>query len=482
MKLSRGEVFRLSTLAWLRIAATWAVYRGGIVALSDDDYARVVIAEEFAREPKLDPSGTSWLPFPFWVTGTAMRLLGSSLEVARGTQALLAVASIWLLYAGAKIAGLSARTAFWAAALAALLPLSLLLGAVTVPELPTAALSAFSLLALSRRTPKAGLLAGLAIFPATLSRYEAWPVAAVVTACLVRDGFKRQRSIAQPPSPTLPPPRWKGAETMGAALAALGPVAWILWNQHAHGDALHFLHRVSAYREALGESGQDWASYLVAIATGSLTISLPLAWVFVMAKRAKLDAVARWKRPALGALAILTFLFIGALLGGAPTHHPERTLLTVWLLGAMALIDWLRELRWPPLHVQGFVANGAVVGFAGLVAAGVLWDTHRALENPVRREDEELLGRELRKLVPQGERVLVETGDYGYFAVMAAFGRPGDVMVDRKHDPRVAGEVSAIGEAGPIVDRDARFVVAEELPEGVRTIVRNARYRVGEAR
>jgi hypothetical protein len=33
--------------------------------VSDDDYARVVIAQRLSLA--LDPSGTSWLPFPFWL-------------------------------------------------------------------------------------------------------------------------------------------------------------------------------------------------------------------------------------------------------------------------------------------------------------------------------------------------------------------------------------------------------------------------------
>lgn len=477
MKLSRDELFRLATLAWLRLSATWAVHRGGVVALSDDDYARIVIAQELAASPKLDPSGTSWLPFPFWVTGSFMRLGGGSLEVARMTQALLSIAAIWLLYAGGRIAGMSARTAYWGAAFASILPLSLLLGAATVPELPTAALSAFSLLALSRRTPNSGLLAGFAILPATLSRYEAWPIAAVVALFSMVDAF-----TTPPPSPALPAPRGKGARIAGGLLAMLGPVAWILWNQNAHGDALHFLRRVSAYREALGIGAEAWGGYLLAVATGCLTISLPLVWIFVLAKRAKLDALQRWKRPAAGALAILAFLLLGALLGGAPTHHPERTLLAVWLLGALALVDGLRELRWPPLHVQGLKANAMVVGFALLVAAGVLWDTHQGLDGLAHRGEEERVGRALRELVPEGERVLVATEDYGYFAVMAAFGRPWDVVVDRTHDPRAGREESALRDAGVMAEKGARFVVAEELPEGVRGIGRWGRLWVGGVR
>ena len=55
----------------------------GVWTLSDDDYARISIAQGFAREPHFDPSGTSWLPAPFWAYGAAFRAFGTGLSVAR---------------------------------------------------------------------------------------------------------------------------------------------------------------------------------------------------------------------------------------------------------------------------------------------------------------------------------------------------------------------------------------------------------------
>ena len=43
-----------------------AVLIGGFRAVSDDDFARVVLAQQWAAHPTLDPTGTSWLPVPFW--------------------------------------------------------------------------------------------------------------------------------------------------------------------------------------------------------------------------------------------------------------------------------------------------------------------------------------------------------------------------------------------------------------------------------
>src|SRR5690606_26616676 len=44
-------------------------------------------------------------------------------------------------------------------------------------------------------------------------------------------------------------------EAVGAALfAAAGPLAWIAHNAQAHGDPMHFVARVSAYKQAVGGS------------------------------------------------------------------------------------------------------------------------------------------------------------------------------------------------------------------------------------
>ena len=62
------------------LAMAWVLHVG-FRQVSDDDYARAVIAEQFAHAPALDPSGTSWLPFPFWLHGGLMMIFGRSLWV-----------------------------------------------------------------------------------------------------------------------------------------------------------------------------------------------------------------------------------------------------------------------------------------------------------------------------------------------------------------------------------------------------------------
>jgi hypothetical protein len=413
-------------LALLRLGVSAALGMYGIVALSDDDYARVTIAQKFAASPRLDPSGTSWLPFPFWVMGAAMKLLDSSLDVARLATAAQAVAATWLLFAAGRRWGFSERRALVFAVLATLTPAVALLGSMTVPEFPTAALALFALVMVTapRRAAnvdRAPLVVGAAIFAAALSRYEAWPIAAALAVIV----WKRQHGDKP----------WKRAAW--AALPLLGPAAWLIHNRIAHGDAFAFVRRVSSYRAALGPGQSSGPlTYLTGLVGGSPAVMLALSLLVLAFLRAPDRAasvanLARFRTWAASAALLLVFLVAGAIAGGAPTHHPERALLLVWLLATFAVVDLVTHVR-PQLWLAIPVALILVLDYRSVLA-----------DRGVRREMEERAGRQLYALVPRGQRVFAATTDYGYFAIMAAFGRPYDVVVD-SHDPRAQSSTTLL--------------------------------------
>jgi len=462
-------------LVWLglaRLAASWGAWETGFRALSDDDYARVTLAQRFAEHPKIDPSGTSWLPFPFWVMGTAMKLLDPSLDVARATSSALAIGATWLLFAAGRVWGFTDRQALAAALVATALPVVTVLGSATVPELPTAALSAFALVAVSARSDRArrsawspSLLASVAMIPATLSRYETWPVAVVVSVCaaLHRDDAKWRRAVA-------------------SALPLLGPAWWIVHNRVAHGDALSFLHRVSSYRAALGSVGTHGGpGYALALVSGCPEMLIACCGLLFMSLRNSEDGAARqqllkrfvpW---AIGALSLFVFLVAGDLLGGSPTHHPERALLLVWLLASFVVVD-LAVLARPPRWLALLVLPLLAIDYRSALS-----------DRGVDRRSEETIGTQLRSLVPKGERVFIATSDYGYFAVVAAFGRPSDSIIDQTHDPRSKDEASLVLDHLHAADRlsaaGAMWLVAPStivLPMVFRERTRDARLAIYE--
>ncbi|MFO0673954.1 MAG: hypothetical protein U0235_30760 [Polyangiaceae bacterium] len=110
-----------------------------------------------------------------------------------------------------------------------------------MPEGFTGSLMAAAMLGLVRKGDDAAPAwlapAALALVCA-LSRYEAWPMAAVIAIAAALGAWRGPRGVL-----------------VAAALAAAGPLAWMLWNRIDHGSALHFVARVTRYRHAIGAAG-----------------------------------------------------------------------------------------------------------------------------------------------------------------------------------------------------------------------------------
>jgi hypothetical protein len=450
----------LTLLAITKVVVGASVWLGGFRAVSDDDYARVVLAQSFAELPRLDPTGSSWLPFPFWVSGGVAMVFGSSLDVARVAAIVQGVLAVWLVYWAGRLCFAERRQALAGAVLAAALPWSARLGVATVPELPTAALCVFALITMVPQARSHRMLGAVALLAATLSRYEAWPIA----VCFVLWSLYEARKY----------PR-HSARLMGSAvLAALGPAAWLGHNAVAYGHALAFAARVSAYREAVvGAAGRALIVY-----PDALVREAPVLCGLVV-----IVTLARWRRGERvvgpfrivlwSAAALLATLILMSLRGGAPTHHPERAVLVLWVLAAMyvgAGIDRLGR-RSPAARYGG----APVVGLIAIMFC--LRASFRGHFEPAVRASERALGAAVAGHVPPNQRVLIEVEDYGYFAVLAASGRPNDFVIDRSVDPRRSEQPSAFVSASAVKTRarvaGARFVVGRmsAVTDGLGTAV-----------
>ncbi len=397
----------------LAAAVAWRV---GFRALSDDDYARISIAQRFVHVPSIDPSGTSWLPAPFWLYGTAFRVFGTGLGVARATAVAAGLLASVLVYVAARLLGAGKGAALLSAALSCVIvPYSALLGIAAVPEVPCAALISLAAATLVRSEKSLRAVGGGAVALASLSRYEAWPVALVFVLFCAWDAL-RQRNA-----------RW----VWGAALAAVGPALWLVLGRMQHGDALFFIARVTSYRRALGG---DSASTLQRLAEYPLALLLDarelcgmlLLLAFVTPKREPGKALAMG-RVACALLALLVFLMVGALRDGVPTHHSGRVLLPIWFFGCVlgghlfSVIDRGRRAR--AIVVLVFASCAALFALSRFSKEGF---AARALELEA--------GREARQRAASS--LAIDTSDYGFFAVEAAFGSPERTHVLDDHDPR----------------------------------------------
>jgi len=308
-------------LAKLAIGA-WVLHQG-FTHVSDDDYARTVIAEQLAHAPRLDPSGTSWLPLPFWLEGAAMILAGRTLAVAGVVAAALGAASVAAPYLAMRAAGVGRPAALAATAVAMALPWNAWLGVATVPEGWSGALVAAAVVAMRR--PEARPWAAVALLAASLSRYEAWPACLAMAAFCVlaarREGTSR-RDLA-----------W-------AAIAVAGPAAWMAWNAWSHGSPLHFVTRVATFRQAMGAADVPLVDKLLGYPR-ALVVETPEVAVLGAAGLAGLVSPAlraRWAWPAATVAGTIAVLVWGDVKDGAPTHHAARALaMTWWVLVAMGV-------------------------------------------------------------------------------------------------------------------------------------------------
>ncbi len=414
-----------------KLLASAAVLALGFRALSDDDYARVVIAQRFAAAPALDPSGTSWLPFPFWIYGAIMRVFGRDPSVARATALGLGVAAALLVFIAARWLGAERRGALFGALLAAIFPYSAWLGAATVPEAPTAALivlgAASASVSGSRR-----VLGALALSAACLSRYEAWPVALVFAGLCARDAIARRERLAG----------------LAALLALVAPLAWIVHGVANHGNALFFLARVAAYRRALGGAETSLLTNLIAYPLAVLRCEPELVSVttiaIVSARRSGVRLWTRYRRLQLELGALLGFLVLGNVLDGAPTHHAERALLSIWLAAAIVAGDALDRTA-SALEPRARPRLAALAMASVLVAASLLrpWTARR--DAFIDRAPELEIGKEARGLVGPADRLAIYTTDLGFFAAIAGFSAPERALVLDEHDPRRPDDPSPAG-------------------------------------
>jgi 4-amino-4-deoxy-L-arabinose transferase-like glycosyltransferase len=413
-----------------------------------------VIAQRFAAAPTLDPTGTSWLPLPFWINGGAMKLFGSSLESARVLAVVCAALAGALVAAVAVAAGLRVRRAIAASIVAAAMPWAMQLAVATVPEIPASACAAAGAIALAAASPNVRLVGALAMLASTLSRYDAWPIAIAFAIVTLLDAYRARG-------------RDRATLIVAAMIAALGPCAWSAWQWAKYGDPLRYLRLVRSYRKALG-AGPSLIERLIGYPYGVVE-ELREAWItgilgascaLFLERRRALDRLdLAWRRPLLLALLQLVVLIAGDVRDGAPTHHPERALLGPATIVIFAAADSVSAVF---TELRSFGRKIALAAITTLALTGwIALRLHRTLGwyESAPRPREVAAGRALAAL-PHGARVLLDTRDfpgggidYGYYAVLASFGRPIDAVIDRDQDPRRPRGRSAFDDPERLRDR-----------------------------
>lgn len=436
--MRRGELLLdFVMLAVVHAALCILVRRFGFDHVSDDDFARVTIAQAWAHKPKLDPSGTSWLPFPFWLSGGLMLVSGRSLEMTRAFSISFASVAATVPYVAMRAVGVTRARALAAVAFAILSPWSIWLGATTVPESMTASLAAAGVIALGARDggdKRITYWFAAALLVACLSRYEVWPMAAVIALVLAaravrKDGHGPRRVLL-------------------VLLLVIGPFFWLAWNKVSHGSALHFLHRVSAFKRAIGEGAQD-PKAAVAMFPKLLLAGRPeviLATLGAMLFVWRREVRERWLFPLLAVAAQIAFLAYGNARDGAPAHHPERALLGAYFVLAMFSADAL--LSSAVAGYAGWRPSAAPIAGVALVIGAVFaiglprFRTPPGMSKFEVRTAQLAAGRALRKEDPTS--IVVTPCMFEHFAMIAEFAKPERVETMPRTNEPVMKECPAV--------------------------------------
>jgi hypothetical protein len=426
MMLRRERAWDALGLVVAKAALGAWVLRQGFTHVSDDDYARTVIAEQFAHAPRLDPSATSWLPFPFWLEGTAMMAGGRSLEMARVVAMVAGAASVAAPYLAMRAVGVRRWAAVAATAIAMALPWNAWLGVATVPEGWFGALVAAAAITMDREDARPW--AAAALLTAALSRYEAWPVCALLVALALWRAARPRPVGRERPDVVDRAGARPGRAIASALLAAAGPAAWLAWNAHAHGSALHFVARVTTFRQAIGAADVPLSEKLLAYPNALLQETPEVAVLGGMGVVGFLVHPAlreRWRWAAAATLAILVFLVWGDARDGAPTHHPARALAATWWILVGMGVDAVATLG-QRVHARDLrllaLGLAAAAGIAWCAALPGRWAEAPGKSDAERRDGPIARGLDLR--ARNVRHVEVTPCAFEHFALLAAWGAP----------------------------------------------------------
>ena len=458
--------YSLLVVLAVRAGVSTYVIHTGFRALSDDDFSRVAIAQSFVLHPSWDPSETSWLPFPFWLYGTCLSLFGASLITARILAfglGLLGTIGVWT---AGRWLGLSRNASLLAAIIACSIPYAVWLGVATTPDYFNAVLILLACCSLARRRTRLRISGAVAISVATLSRYEAWPVALAWAAVVSIDAF-----------------RSKNYKHLALAIFVLAaPVVWMAHGISHHNDALFFVKRVVSYRRSLAVWNNGSVARLLTTPK-HLFWDAPELWAITLASalvswlRKTRPLRRRWVTPSLVASSVLVLLMIGDWRDGAATHHVGRTLLPIWLFVAVLTAKAIAAYRGPTT-----IGKGVGLSLVGAcLALGVVRPNWTIVNGLCPRFEETKIARIASTKISRGQHLAIDTNDYGYFAVEAAFARPNDVTVLDMHDPRHQSANDAFISSASLRDKlerlGAKWLVTQRTHEALLPATVKVHYR-----
>ena len=335
----------LSLLLLGKIGLEVAILAAGFISVSGDDFARTLIAHAWAKDPfiasgRFGPASVSWLPLPFWIVGSVLRVYPDLWLAPILTNLVLSLGTLVFAYLlGRRLFG--DPVGLWAAIFIGVTPWHIWLSVSGMAEIALLFFVAGGLYFLVRWTdnPQPGtvILGVLAMLAATAVRPEGWFYAtgwsAYVGYCALGD-LRRRRY----------------ARGVGLTLVAVVPwtfvAYWLAFNYRLGGHVLHFLALNRGFYEA-ETAGIDSVWLRLLQFPMLMAVVSPLTAVLVLPASIRLlkrgphrPAVRLYLTWCLGGVGSLV---LAGLLGFGTTSAPQR-----YTLASLALLS--------PLIAQFFVS------------------------------------------------------------------------------------------------------------------------------
>lgn len=445
-KIDRSTWSGLGMLLLVRIVLQLALLRAGFLALTADEFARMLLAARWSQGPFVTWQGV-WLPFHMYLYGAALWLFEDIWLTGRVVTAFLGLLSLLLMFLLVWRLSGSQRAALISVVLLGVNPLHLWLSSTPLTE--TAYLnfllaSAVGLVLFWQQDQRRYLfLAAAALLLASGFRYEAWLAAAVFSGALLLKAVQayRFRELS----------RSRAAWLLGAAaLPWVFPVLWMAGNAAANGDPLYFLQTAGAYKRTWYGAGQNYQAYVQAF----LKID---PWVLLLAGPGLALMLARrqrtWSVGWYAALAIVPLLFFIFLHGGQP--EPPANYLRylagfVFLLvpAAAFLLDRLAKRLSGQSQRQSLI----LLLILGLIVTLQL-RTAFQFKNDAAAAGL-AVGRQIQQFQQQGDRqqrsVVIELLYWDYLAIRTGANEPRGLLYDRQLDPDSRRQVSLLSSDPPL--------------------------------
>lgn len=414
----------LAVILVIRVILTIFIFRDGFVALTADDYGRIVSAAVWIKKPFVPWSGV-WLPFHMFFFGLLLKLCWSLFWMPRVVIIIFGLTSIITIFFIGKTLFKNNIVALAGAALVSLNPGHIWLSSTPLTELIC---NTFILIAiwqwlewLIHKKRRNLVLTSLFLAIANGFRFESWVYGAImsliVAGVLIYDFVKKERSLK--------------ASLMSFFIICIPwfyPIAWLIGNYIEMNDFLYSLKLIKDYKlEHYGEA-KDYLAYLkLFFATDPfLTISFPVLLGLGILHQKKQAGMLFYLL-----ISVIPFVIYVAVHDGQvePWGNYVRYFLPFTFLFYPLAGKLLLSLS--AIHLKRFPFGIVLVTLLVLTIVPVQIKSMFTYRNDP-SVDEISVGREIAKLVDEeGGHALTENSQWGYISTQIGANDDGFIYFDR---------------------------------------------------